>query len=65
MRTENLSGERVAERANGVSVNITQQYFNDLELYPLLTKEQEVDLGRQVQAGIAAQTVIIENPTSP
>jgi RNA polymerase sigma factor (sigma-70 family) len=46
-------------------VDIVQIYLDDISQYPLLTKAEEVQLSKRVQAGIAARDVYIEHPDDP
>jgi len=43
------------DREPTMYVNTTRQYLNEIGETPLLTAEQEVSLGRRIQAGLRAQ----------
>lgn len=41
--------------AESRGVTLIDHYFHDISLVPLLTREEEIDLGTRIQAGIAAE----------
>jgi RNA polymerase primary sigma factor len=54
--------EEVAEYTGAMTTDLVRQYLNDAGRHSLLTKEDEADLAKRYQAGLAADDILAAKP---
>ncbi|MEX2503799.1 MAG: sigma-70 factor domain-containing protein, partial [Egicoccus sp.] len=54
--------EEVAEYTGAMTTDLVRQYLNDAGRHTLLTKEDEADLAKRYQAGLAADEILAGKP---
>ncbi|MFA9446805.1 RNA polymerase sigma factor RpoD/SigA [Egicoccus sp. AB-alg6-2] len=54
--------EEVAEYTGAMTTDLVRQYLNDAGRHALLTKEDEADLAKRYQAGLAADEILAAKP---
>ncbi|HSK22219.1 MAG TPA: sigma-70 family RNA polymerase sigma factor [Egicoccus sp.] len=54
--------EEVAEYTGAMTTDLVRQYLNDAGRHSLLTKEDEADLAKRYQAGLAADEILAAKP---
>jgi RNA polymerase sigma factor (sigma-70 family) len=57
--------EHVAEYTGALTTDLVRQYLNDAGRHQLLTKEDEADLAKRYQAGLAADEMLKDKDTKP